>query len=139
MCIPAKQSCISVTFSWLLPLRQTAAEETHGMQDLNIDDLEAPAPVHVRVVGLRCEAQACTSAASGLVPLELIAAAGKRAGQRRATTCEKRAQALSTGFDKDNPAMQPLGSAQFQTQILALGRFRVRLDIPFLSPKAHVR
>ena len=96
-----------------------------GMQGLDIDQLEAPAPVHVRIVGLRCEAQACNSAASGLVPLELIAATGKRAGQRRAATCDKRAEALAKDIDQDNPAIQPLGSPRFQALVLALARFRV--------------
>lgn len=97
-----------------------------ALQELSLDDLEKPAPVQVRIVGLRCEAQACKSSASGLVPLDLIATTGKRAGQKRAEMLEKRAQTLAKQLDADSPAQQPLESAEFQALVLALGRSRVR-------------
>ena len=96
------------------------------VQEISLDDLEVPAPVHVRVVGLRCEAEACNSASNALVPLELIGTAGKRAGQKRAQMCEKRAETLAKQLDASSSSLQPLESAGFQSLVLALGHSRVR-------------
>lgn len=95
------------------------------MQDeVDLAVLEAPGPTDVQLVSFRCEAQACTAAAEGILPIELVSAAGKKAGSKRRDFCLKRADALAATLSESAAARADLDQPQIKAVVIALCFFK---------------
>lgn len=93
--------------------------------EVDLDELEAAAPADIELANLRCEAQACTAAAEGILPIELVSAAGKKAGKRRRDFCRKRAEAIAATLPQTASARADLDSPEFKAVVIVLCWFQV--------------